>query len=95
MSYEFTLTDKTLMLRAARFLNAEAAVLEASHGPVWVATQEGIVAKKQFDRLLRDARDMKTLVRRLEALHPPVAAPKVPAGGHIPPDEDVASDVVM
>ena len=91
MAFEFTLTDKALMLRAARHLAEAAAIEERSYGPVWASTAGGVAAKKVFDRLLRDARDMRALVKRLEALHPP--AP-VPAGGDIPPDAVVGSDVV-
>ncbi len=72
---EFTLTDKSLMLRAARILETDASVLEASHGPVWSATAEGPAAKREHDRLLRDARDLRTLCKRFEALHPPVRVP--------------------
>ena len=72
---EFTLTDKSLMLRAARILEGDAGVLESSHGPVWSATADGKTAKREFDRLLRDARDLRSLVRRFEALHPPIPVP--------------------
>ena len=80
MANEFTLTDKALMLRAARFMVEEAAVLAQSHGPVWAATADGVVAKRQHDRLLRDARDLRALVKRFVELHPPVAVPAACAG---------------
>lgn len=80
----FTKTDKTLLDRAARFLHDQACVEEANYGPVWAATQEGKEAKKRFDRLLRDERDLRTLGKRLELEGATVevsAGPQLPAGG--------------
>ena len=90
MSFEFTLTDKALMLRAARILKEDALALEREYGPVWVATPEGQEGKRVYDRLLRDVRDLKALVKRLEVLHPPVPSPKAPVfvegpGGEVNP----------
>jgi len=61
----FTATDKALMLRAARHLTERAVNLAASNTP-WGATPEGKIAKQQYDRLLRDERDLRALVKRLE-----------------------------
>lgn len=71
----FTKTDKTLLDRAARALEAGAAALEKQHGPVWSATAEGKKAKLGYDRLQRDTRDLRALARRLEEGLPTVAYP--------------------
>ena len=92
MSYDFTLTDKALMLRAARLMVEVAQVEAASHGPVWSATPDGRVAKRRYDRLLRDARDLRALTKRFEVLHPPVAVD--PPEGFTVPGKVVGSDVV-
>lgn len=63
----FTNTDKSLLLRAARLLLEDATKLESTHGSNWVASKESKAAKAEYDRLHRDARDIKKLVKRLEA----------------------------
>lgn len=62
----FTSIDKALLLRAARHLEERALNLEVSNSP-WGATPEGKIAKRVFDRLKRDARDLRSLAKRLQA----------------------------
>jgi hypothetical protein len=71
----FTKTDKTLVDRAARIVHDQAVIEEKMHGPVWSATAEGKDAKRRYDRLLRDERDLRMLARRLEKLVPAAAVP--------------------
>jgi len=76
----FTLTDKTLLDRAARMLNGAAKELrEQYEAEGWAKTEAGRKAKQEYDRLLRDERDMRSLGKRL-CLHFNVkAAPRTPA----------------
>jgi hypothetical protein len=69
----FTNTDKALLLRAARLLLADAKALEDSHGKNWVENDAAKQAKLEFDRLHRDVRDLKSLVKRLEAVTGPLS----------------------
>lgn len=63
----FTLTDKTLLMRAGRLLAEQAHVLKADHGLAgWGGSAESKEAKRQHDRLLRDERDLRELAKRLE-----------------------------
>lgn len=62
----FTKTDKALLDRVARLVRDEARVLEAQHGPAWAATKAGQEAKREYDRLQRDERDLRALARRFE-----------------------------
>lgn len=67
----FTKTDKALLDRAARHVHNQAVVEETSYkGVAWSATQTGKEAKKRYDRLLRDERDLRALAKRLEATAP-------------------------
>lgn len=59
-----TALDKALLMRTARHLEERAAELERSYTP-WGASPEGKRAKRVYDRLLRDARDLRTLAKRL------------------------------
>ena len=78
---EFTGTDKALMLRSARLFDDCAKLEESTHGPDWNASTEARTARSRRDRLVRDARDMRALVRRLEAQQvPAVPQPKVGVG---------------
>lgn len=61
----FTTTNKALMQRAARNMTEQAAVLKNSYGQNWAASKEAKVAKRQYDRLLRDARDLRELADAL------------------------------
>jgi hypothetical protein len=74
----FTLTDKTLLDRAARMINAAAKELRLQYEAAgWASTEAGRKAKQEYDRLLRDERDMRALGKRL-CLHFEVkAAPRV------------------
>ncbi len=62
----FTTTNKALMQRAARHLTEQAGILKNSYGQNWAASKEAKVAKRQYDRLLRDARDMRELATALD-----------------------------
>lgn len=75
MSAVFTRTDKALVDRAARHLKETAQELQRSEGPVWSATESGKKAKRVFDRLMRDERDLRMLARRLEKLAPAAVYP--------------------
>jgi len=62
----FTLTDKTLLDRAARMINASAKALRLEHESAgWASTEAGKKAKAEYDRLLRDERDMRSLGKRM------------------------------
>lgn len=82
MSAVFTRTDKALIDRAARHLKDTARELQRSTGPVWSATEGGKKAKRVYDRLMRDERDLRMLARRLEKIPAtaayPVGNPTVP-----------------
>lgn len=71
----FTKTDKALLDRSARHLHETAIELQRSEGPVWSATESGKKAKKVFDRLLRDERDLRELAKRLEETLPTLVYP--------------------
>ncbi len=62
----FTTTNKALMQRAARNMTEQAGILKNSYGQNWAASKEAKVAKRQYDRLLRDARDLRELAAALE-----------------------------
>jgi hypothetical protein len=79
----FTLTDKALLDRAARMINGEAKALRLEFEAVgWAVTEAGRKAKQEYDRLLRDERDLRALGKRLSAHFDVKAAPRVlkPAG---------------
>lgn len=76
MTAVFTRTDKALIDRAARLVLDQAKIEENLHGPVWAATAEGKDAKRRFDRLQRDARDLRALARRLEKAMPVAVYPE-------------------
>ncbi len=100
MALIYTLTDKTLMMRAARQLKEQADVLLNRYGTNWAENDESKDAKRKFDRLLRDERDLRMLAKRFEKvmkvqeaeaaaqvaplLAAPVAAPST-AGDPVPP----------
>lgn len=60
----FTKTDKALLDRSALRLQKSAAALQ-SENPVWGATVASKKAKLEYDRLMRDARDLRTLGKRI------------------------------
>ncbi len=62
----FTNTDKVLMMRAGRLLVEQAKSLKLQFGENWAASKESKVAKREYDRLLRDDRDIRALAKRLE-----------------------------
>lgn len=76
--FVFTGTDKALLLRAGRLLLEQAQTLENSHGQNWAANSESREAKAEFDRLHRDARDLKALAKRYEKLVGPLTKPRAP-----------------
>jgi hypothetical protein len=74
----FTLTDKALLDRAARMINGEAKALRLEFEAVgWAVTEAGRKAKQEYDRLLRDERDLRALGKRLSAHFDVKAAPRV------------------
>ena len=90
MAIIFTRTDKGLLDRAARILDDNGKALFVTHGPVWSATKEGVNAKVVFDRLQRDARDLRMLGKRLMKASPSTerkaAAPLIPESGGAMPE---------
>ena len=74
----FTLTDKTLIDRAARLLNEQAAALRNGYGQNgWSGDEESRKQKLVYDRLLRDERDLRALAKRLATHFGVKAAPRV------------------
>ena len=62
----FTNTDKALLNRGARYLKGEAAKLEKAYGQQsWGADKQCRKAKLEYDRQMRDARDLDALATRL------------------------------
>jgi hypothetical protein len=73
----FTLTDKALLDRAARMINGSAKELRVEYeGSGWATTEAGRKAKQEYDRLLRDERDMRSLGKRLCTHFDVKAAPR-------------------
>lgn len=62
----FSKMDKALLDRAARNLTAQAREIELAVAvPMgWGASKESKVGKLGYDRLLRDARDLRALAKR-------------------------------
>lgn len=60
-----TVADRNLMARVGRILRDRAAELEAEHGANWAASPESRQAKRLFDRLHREERDLAALRLRL------------------------------
>lgn len=61
----FTKADKNLLARVCRILNGEAGALEERHGANWAGSEEALRAKRVYDRLCREARDLAALNARL------------------------------
>ena len=73
----FTLTDKALLDRAARMIHVQARELRILHeAGGWASTEAGRKAKQEYDRLLRDERDMRALGKRLCTHFDVKAAPR-------------------
>jgi len=84
----FTLADKGLLDRAARQLLEEAAAIENLYGkPAWVG-EEARKEKLVFDRLQRDARDLRSLAKRLANHFQVAPAPRQPKAVFPPPDSE-------
>lgn len=62
---EFTKADRNLLARVKRILDGEAGALEERHGTNWAANKETVRAKRIYDRLCREARDLAALSARL------------------------------
>lgn len=60
----FTKTDKSLLDRAARRITLSANAIQATN-PVWGATENSKKAKLEYDRLMRDARDLRMMAKRM------------------------------
>jgi len=76
----FTLADKGLLDRAARLLLEHAQQIENAHGrPAWVG-EEARKQKLVFDRLQRDARDLRSLAKRMAAHFGTAPAPRQARG---------------
>lgn len=77
---EFTKEDRNLLNRVSRTLRATAQLEANGYGPNWGASAEGREAKRRYDRILRDERDLTALRKRLEAQMVPLA-PAQQGGG--------------
>lgn len=62
---EFTRVDRNLMLRVGLWLRKQAENLERQHGANWAASPEAKQAKRDYDRLRREERDLYALRQRL------------------------------
>ena len=72
---EFTRVDRNLLLRVGKHLQAAAKLEFNGYGANWGADAESREAKKRYDRLLRDERDLEAMRKRLEAAFPAATAP--------------------
>ena len=62
----FTKTEKALLDRSARNLTGQASKIYETHGNTgWGANKESKAAKLEYDRLQRDARDLRALAKRM------------------------------
>lgn len=77
---EFTRVDRNLLLRVGKHLAAAAQLEENGYGQNWGASSDAREAKKRFDRLHRDRRDLDALRKRLEAAFPSATEPVGGAG---------------
>ena len=69
----FTRTDRALLIRIGGHLREAAQTEFNGYGNNWGASADSREAKKTYDRLLRDERDLEALRKRLEAEVPPAA----------------------
>lgn len=60
----FAKTDKALLDRTALRIDKAAKAIQSVH-PVWGANADSKKAKLEYDRLMRDARDLRALGKRL------------------------------
>lgn len=71
-----TKPDQNLLVRAARVLQANAKRLQRLYGTDWNADKDAKQAKRDFDRLLKEERDLRALIKRLAKPAPaPAPAP--------------------
>lgn len=61
----FTGVDKALLDRAARLMEIRADAMYEAAGGNWGATKESRKAKDEYDLLMRDARDLRALGKRM------------------------------
>lgn len=92
MALKFTKTEKGLLERAARILDANGKELLKAHGPVWSATKAGVNAKLVFDRLQRDQRDLRAVAKRLFVQAQKDEVPAPPTGASAPAPAVLVSD---
>lgn len=82
---EFTREDRNLLVRVGKVLKSDLVSVERLLGDSTLAPADRHDTKALRDRLLRDARDLEGLRKRLEAAHPQaLQAPGTiedPAGG--------------
>ena len=71
----FTRTDRALLIRIGGHLREAAQTEFNGYGNDWGGSADSREAKKAYDRLLRDERDLEALRKRLEAQMPPPAPP--------------------
>ncbi len=76
----FTMTDKALLDRAALRTTKAANVIKSVH-PIWGASKDSKTAKREYDRLMRDAHDMRALAKRFTPPKVKVPQPELPIDG--------------
>mgnify|MGYP001614681918 CR=1 FL=1 len=74
-----TRTDRALIIRVGVHLRTAAQLEFNGYGQNWGADAKAREAKKRYDRLRRDERDLEALRKRREAQVPP--APPAGSGG--------------
>lgn len=57
--------DSNLLVRVEKIVRAQANQLEKQHGANWAATAEARQAKRDHDRLRREAHDLAAMRQRL------------------------------
>lgn len=71
----FTRVDRNLLVRIGKQLAEDAQTEENGYGNNWGGSADAREAKRRFDRLQRDRRDLEALRKRLEASFPESTAP--------------------
>ena len=85
MGIIFSGLDKSLLQRAARLLEQQAAGIQKSKTEAgsWAGAR---ASKREFDALMRDARDLRSVVKRLAAPATPRKPKVVASSDAVPPE---------
>lgn len=62
-----TKTDRNLLARVGKILREDAEAIAKAHSDNWAATPGAVDAKRRYDRLCREERDLAALRIRLSA----------------------------